>query len=160
MAAPRRNALIQTLERMLWDNIHSTASGYTYTLADVKRNPSVPGMSFPAVYIIEQGDIVYEVPQLGYKGMSLIRKRRMDVMLELWIKPTEEATASNELMDFYGDVRRALFHLDGGTLGGLCKMKEYGTSRVAWPKYGDSGSLIGMAMYVYIFYVDSPQETY
>lgn len=160
MTTPRRNAIIQTLEEYLWRNINALSSGYANTIADVKRNPSVPGMAFPAVYIMEQGDMVYEVAQLGYKGMSVIRKRRLDVILEMWLKPTEEAVASNELMAFYGDVRRALFHEDGGTLGGLCRMVEVGTSNVAWPKFGDEGGVIGMGMRIDVYYVDSPQETY
>lgn len=154
-----RNTIIQALEEKLW-NIKA-ASGYTNTLLEVQRNPRDTGKAFPSVYIFEGPDTVFEVPQVGQPGMAIIKKRKFEVVLGLWLTPSEEGQATNELMTLYDDVRKALFQGSGaGTLDGTCRMDEAGTGEVRKLLGGGDIQLTGIEMKLILIYKDNPQETY
>jgi len=121
----RREEIIRELESRLWEITES--NGFAYTVASVARNPIDVSTEFPCCNIYEMDDRV--LSDDGKKTVFPVYKRELEIILELIIEPAMEASASVELMNFYENVRKAIFKDGDASLNGKCRFYEKAVSR-------------------------------
>jgi hypothetical protein len=128
----------ETILREFWKRM-SAVTGVAYTARNPKKPPSIN--SLPAIQIFEFTDRVLGTSQ---RGGYPIYKRRMTVVAESFISASKEGASSAEIMAFLLLLKKSLY-ADGGTLGGLCSLRETETSRVLRPATGGNVSGVGVS---------------
>jgi len=136
----------EAIIKELWRRIASV-SGVAYTARNPKAPPNVS--DFPAIQFFELGDSVEDTQK---RGTQVAYKRKLDVVVEMFIAATTEASATNELMEIYLPRLKTALYLGGPTLGRLCSFKENGTSRILRPPVGENS--IGIGLQLEIRYVE------
>lgn len=124
----------------LWRRIASV-EGVGYTARNPKAPPNVSDM--PAIQMFELDDVVEESIKRGGSKWP-INKRKLHVVIEMFIDATREESSSKELIDFVGKYKSKLY-AGGNTLGGLCEMNELSSAKILRPPVGESVAGIGFA---------------
>lgn len=129
----------------LWKRLASV-TGVQSTGRNPSKEPSVSDL--PTIQFFEFPDVV---ERFDWRGGYPVYRRRLTVVIEVFIAPSAEGAATAELGNFVKEVKKKLYS-DGGTLGGLCDLKETEMSRIYRPPVGEF--VIGVGMTVDIRYVE------
>ena len=123
----------------LWRRMNSV-SGVKYTTRNPKAPPSIDDM--PTINIFELED---EVVGESMRGNYPIYKRRLPIVLEVFITGSSESAATKELGLFLKEMRKKLYE-GGANLGGRCaKITETTQTRVLRPPTGEHTVGIGLS---------------
>lgn len=122
----------------LWSRLDSVEE-----MAHTARNPiSPPSVSdLPAAQFFELGDLV---EQMTMRGTLPVYKRRLTVVIEVFIRGSLESAAGKELSIFVRKVKQKLYE-GGATLGGLCNLAEVESGRILRPPVGENTIGVGIA---------------
>lgn len=142
----------ETIIKELWRRM-SLVSGVNYTARNPKTPPNVS--DFPVIQFFELGDAVEESDR---RGTQVVYRRRLDVVIELFITATAEASATTELMEIYLPRLKAKLYEGGPSLGRLCSIVETGSSRVLRPPVGENA--VGIGLQLEIRYIEDVSELF
>lgn len=119
-----------------------------YTARNPKDPPGIDKM--PCGQFFELDDVVTQESRRGGSQYPMF-KRRMVLVLEVFLVGATEASASKELGKFVQDVKKSIYS-DGNTLGKRCEIRETSAGRVLRPPVG--GAVIGVGLTFEIAYVE------
>ena len=136
-----REQIVAEIEKRM-----TTVSGVNF----VARNPvKEPGDDdFPVVMIFEMPDSVEEI---SFRGQKPSFKRRLQVLIEVFVSGSTVEKGSRELMAFFEEVKRTLY-AEPLHLGGLASITEDESGRVVRPSAG--GKVIGLGTVFSFRYVE------
>jgi len=123
----------------------STVSGVEYTARNPNKPPEVSNL--PCIQVFELTDSVEEASCRG-AGAYPSYRRKLNVIIEMFLKASAPGPASQELRAFVVEMKKKLY--EGGiTLGGTCSgIKELESGRVLRPPIGENAIGIGIALVI------------
>lgn len=133
----------------LWKRL-ALVDGVVFTARNPKQSPAESDL--PAIMIFELGDAVVEE---SMRGGYPIYRRALDVIIEAYVKPNDEQSASKELGLFVQEIKKQVYA--GGTnLGKKCStISETDAGRILRPPIGSP--VIGVGLAFKITYVENIQ---
>lgn len=118
----------------------SQVSGVTYTARNPKAEPAVSDL--PAILFFELDDMVEGFSSRGGSQYPQLT-RKLNFVVETYIKGTTEGAATKELLVFVNEVKKKVYEA-GITLGARCVVTEKSSSRIYRPPAGDHVIGIGI----------------
>jgi hypothetical protein len=143
----KREQIIQTL----WQRL-SQVSDVAFTARNPKTEPNVDDL--PCIQFFEMDDIVEEVSQ---RGGYPAYKRLLTVVVDSFVKASEDSEATKLLNAFIGEVKKAVY-ADGASLGNLCSITESSGSRMLRPPVGEN--VIGQGILFELRYVENIKDLF
>jgi hypothetical protein len=135
----------------LWSRL-AAVDGVMFTARNPKAEPKVENM--PCIQFWEMADVVEESTK---RGDYPAYKRALRVVVESFVKSTEEAKTSQDLKDFIVKVKQQIYR-DGASLGRRCNVTEIESSRVLRPPVGEN--VIGLGIVFELRYIETTSKLF
>lgn len=130
----------------LWYRIEQVP-GLGYSARNPKAEPSVDQM--PVISIYEMNDVVVEARM---RGTSPTYKRKVELILEIFVSGSTENAATKELFDFVALVYTAIYRGGNNLNKKASLVNDLEMSRIHRPPIGDNVAGVGIALE--IFYIE------